>query len=145
MLHNKHIPDDYKYTSRDIQIAVLAGLIDSDGYCNKVGYDICLVNQRLRDDIADLCSSLGYHSTKTTCDKTCTNSSKGPVTGTYYRLFITGNDFSDLPLLLTYKRAKARRRGNANIHSLEIWKLENEVDIYEITVDGNCLMSTYIV
>jgi len=31
MLNNKHIPDIYKYNSREIRMAVLAGFIDTDG------------------------------------------------------------------------------------------------------------------
>ncbi len=32
---NKHIPEDYKINSQDIQLSVVAGLLDTDGTYNK--------------------------------------------------------------------------------------------------------------
>lgn len=146
LIKNKHIPLAYKYTDRSVQLAVLAGLIDSDGYLNDTHYDICLVNETLRDDIVDMCLSMGYAVTTQTCQKTCTNSSRGRVTGTYYRMYISGNDFSDLPLLLDYKKANPKIRGvDSEIRSLKVNKLDKDVDIYKIQVDGNCMLRDFSV
>ena len=44
---NKHIPYEYKCNSRQIRLAVLAGIIDSDGYYNRNCYDIVLKSEKL--------------------------------------------------------------------------------------------------
>lgn len=40
LLNNKHIPYEYKCNSRDVQLKLLAGLIDSDGYNKTNCYEI---------------------------------------------------------------------------------------------------------
>ena len=57
---NKHIPDVYKTNSRDVRLRLLAGLIDSDGSCNKMYTTIGTKSKRLADDIAFVARSLGF-------------------------------------------------------------------------------------
>jgi len=105
LIKNKHIPAEYLHNSREVRLAVLAGLIDSDGSnSNDRGFDIIQKNEQLADDIVYLVRSLGFWCDKKKCKKTCTNAKNGPVIGTYYRMYICGSDFSELPLLLEYKR-----------------------------------------
>ena len=58
--HFKHIPDDYKYGHREDRIAILQGLMDTDGYCGKAGhvefYSVC---KQLAEDVRELVWSLG--------------------------------------------------------------------------------------
>lgn len=61
LLNNKHIPAIYMYNSKEIRLALLAGLIDSDGYYDHSNiYEITQKNKRLSDDILYLCRSLGF-------------------------------------------------------------------------------------
>lgn len=57
----KFIPDIYKFNSKEVRLAVLQGLMDTDGYCNK--YDGCAyfysVSKQLVEDVAFLIRSLG--------------------------------------------------------------------------------------
>jgi len=105
LLNNKHIPREYLLNSRENQLKLLAGLIDSDGSnSNNRSLEITQKNERLADDIVYLARSLGFFCEKRQCRKTCTNAKNGPVTGTYYRMNIIGDDYTDIPLLMEYKR-----------------------------------------
>lgn len=140
LVKNKHIPDVYLKNNRKTRMAVLAGLIDSDGHNHgDRGIDIIQKNGRLADGIVSLARSLGFWCDKVKCKKTCTNSKNGPVTGTYYRMYIAGNDFSELPLLLEYKRPhpeKKTMRSDCSISGFKIKKL-GVGKYYGFELDGN--------
>lgn len=110
VLNNKHIPESYKRNSREIRLAVLAGLIDSDGHLHGNCYEIIQKNKHLADDITYLCRSLGFSCCQSLAQKTCTNSTNGRVTGTYYRCSITGAGLEEIPVLLMRKKAHVRRQ-----------------------------------
>jgi len=63
--HTKFIPDIYKYSSIENRIAILQGLMDTDGHCMKskngefVGTEYCSVSEQLADDVAEIVHSLG--------------------------------------------------------------------------------------
>lgn len=61
VLQNKHIPIEYLLSSREQRMALLRGLMDTDGYINERG--TCEFSQktgRLADDVYVLLRSLGY-------------------------------------------------------------------------------------
>lgn len=60
LLKNKYIPHYYKCNSRDIQLKLLAGFIDSTGYYYNNCYTIIQKNEKLLDDIIFLSRSLGF-------------------------------------------------------------------------------------
>jgi hypothetical protein len=61
----KFIPDIYKYSSIEDRLAILQGLMDTDGHCNKTddekfcGTEYCSVSEQLADDVAEIVHSLG--------------------------------------------------------------------------------------
>ena len=61
--HNKFIPDEYKYDSIENRIALLQGMMDTDGSveckntCPRASY--YTKSERLKDDFVELCSGLG--------------------------------------------------------------------------------------
>ena len=61
----KFIPDIYKYSSIENRLAILQGLMDTDGHCMKTkngefnGTEYCTVSERLADDVAEIVHSLG--------------------------------------------------------------------------------------
>jgi len=59
LLNNKHIPEEYKANSRDVQLQVLAGLLDSAGKVTRNGYDLMLKDKQLVQDVLFLVRSLG--------------------------------------------------------------------------------------
>ena len=134
LINNKHIPEEYLFNSRKVRLAVLAGLIDSDGSnSNNSGIDIVQKNERLANDIVYLARSLGFWCKKNKCTKTCSNN--GAV-GTYYRMYISGNDFSELPLLLEYKRPSLEKNRDTLNSSFKIQKLD-EGNYCGFGLDGN--------
>ena len=63
--YDKFIPECYKYASVEDRLALLQGLMDTDGHCMKSNKDIfsgtefSTVSERLSDDVAELVQSLG--------------------------------------------------------------------------------------
>lgn len=64
--HTKFIPDIYKYSSVENRIAILQGLMDTDGYvCKEPGAkhhnstEYCSVSKQLAQDVAEIVHSLG--------------------------------------------------------------------------------------
>ncbi len=58
--HTKFIPQQYLFSSEQDRLALLQGLIDTDGYCDASEYNICLTSKQLILDIQFLCESLGF-------------------------------------------------------------------------------------
>ena len=61
--YNSFIPDEYKYDSIENRVALLQGLMDTEGsveYEDNYSYvSFCTKSSRLRDDFIELCSGLG--------------------------------------------------------------------------------------
>ena len=61
--YNSFIPDEYKYDSIENRVALLQGLMDTEGsveYEDSYSYvSFCTKSSRLRDDFIELCSGLG--------------------------------------------------------------------------------------
>ncbi len=56
----KWVPEDYLFNTVDVRLAVLRGLMDSDGYADKRGVTVhYTTSERLADDVAFLVQSLG--------------------------------------------------------------------------------------
>jgi hypothetical protein len=137
VINNKHIPDVYKLNSRKIQLQVLAGLIDSDGSAVKGGWDIIQKNEKLFDDILFLARSLGFSCYKSKCQKTCTNSPNGPMTGTYFRCCISGAGIEDVPCKIIRKKHEPRTQIKNTLHTgIHLEKLDIG-EYYGFEIDGN--------
>jgi len=130
IINNKHIPDIYKYNSRKVRLAVLAGLIDSDGYNNHNCWEISQKSKRLSDDIIFLSRSLGFgaHFTKTKI----INKIK------YYRISIYG-ELSEVPVLLKRKKCtlKVGKRVKNPLHYGITVQSIGEGKYYGFEIDGN--------
>lgn len=103
----KHIPDDYKYNSREIRLQVLAGLIDSDGHYQQRNKQFEFTNksERLMDDVIFLARSLGFAAYKFETWKTCTNALGGPKRYKYFRTQIFGEGLEEIPVKIERKVA----------------------------------------
>jgi DNA segregation ATPase FtsK/SpoIIIE-like protein len=78
VLRNKHIPVLYLRASVAQRRALLAGLLDTDGYCSERGsVSLSLTNKRLAHDALDLVLGLGYKATMRTkpCKGRCEDTS----------------------------------------------------------------------
>jgi len=64
LFNNKHIPNEYMYSSRGQRLELLKGLMDSDGYIDKRGLGIFYnTNLKLAIQVKELIESLGYKTT----------------------------------------------------------------------------------
>lgn len=58
----KFIPEDYKYNTSEVRLAVLRGILDTDGTVNNNGIPMLITtSERLSNDVIWLCRSLGYN------------------------------------------------------------------------------------
>jgi hypothetical protein len=65
LLRNKHVPEMYLRASVNQRLALLQGLMDSDGYVDSIGRcEFVNTNERLSDAVVELVASLGLRSTK---------------------------------------------------------------------------------
>lgn len=137
LINNKHIPLHYKCNSRKIQLELLAGLIDSDGYYHDNCYEIVQKNETLLDEIVFLARSLGFSAFKKKVRKTCTNSNNGRVTGTYYLTNICGVGLEDIPVKCSRKQAHPRKLLRDCLkYRIKLEKLKED-DYYGFEIDGN--------
>lgn len=134
LLYNKHIPDDYKYNTREIRLQVLAGIVDTDGhvsYRSSGSIDITQKSKVLISDITELCYSLGF--------RVCTSIKY--VNGIpYHRVRISGNNMDSIPLKIPYKKAKliSNRKKDLSTSSLRITSI-GFGEYYGFTLSGNHL------
>jgi len=129
LLDNKHIPFDYLVSHRDDRMALLAGLIDSDGYMFNKSYEIAQKNKQLANNIVMLSRSLGY----------CAYIKEKTVKGVVYSLVKISGDLSDLPIKLKRKKFESRKQiKDVLVTGFEIDKLDID-DYYGFTLDKNSL------
>jgi FtsK/SpoIIIE family/FtsK alpha domain/Ftsk gamma domain/LAGLIDADG-like domain len=89
VLGNKHIPELYLRGSITQRRALLAGLLDTDGYCSERGnVNLGLTSERLAADAFDLVLGLGYKATMLT--KRCKGRSAS--TSTVYTVAFTAHE-----------------------------------------------------
>jgi intein/homing endonuclease len=60
LIDNKHIPDEYMYSSVNDRLNILAGLLDTDGSLTKNTYQISQSREHLSKQICFLARSLGF-------------------------------------------------------------------------------------
>lgn len=134
---NKHIPHIYKCNSREIQLQVLAGLIDSDGSAIIGGWDFIQKSEKLFDDVLFLARSLGFACYKQECIKTCANAPGGPKKGTYYRCTISGSGVEEVPCKIKRKKIQARLQNKDALHvGIKLEKL-TVGEYFGFEIDGN--------
>lgn len=57
--HTKFIPDVYKYNSSEVRLALLQGLVDTDGWINNSTFCYCTCSEQLKNDVLEIARSLG--------------------------------------------------------------------------------------
>jgi hypothetical protein len=134
--NNKHIPDIYKFNSRENRLKLLAGLLDSDGNLSSGIFEFTQKNEVLMNDVVYLARSLGF-----ACYKKEKNTSwtyKGVKNyGKAFRICISGEGIEQIPTIIPRKRADPRKQiKNVLVSGIKVEKLEED-DYYGFELDGN--------
>lgn len=129
---DKFIPFAYKVASEAERYELLAGLLDTDAYYNKLSnaYEYCTKSPQLADDIVFVCRSLGLYAIR--------GKSKFVNTVPYYRIHISG-DFSKLPAKVAIRKGAAYRNRKNNLVTAFKIRSVGWGEYYGFTVDGNHL------
>lgn len=107
ILGRKSIPLDYLVNDRTTRMAVLAGLIDTDGSLNAGGgYSLSTKWQHLSDEICWLAQSLGF---KATSVAGAAKNQSGK-SFRHHKVMISGNGLEELPVRIPRKRAPLRKQ-----------------------------------
>lgn len=127
VLNNKHIPCEYLTASREDRLALLAGLLDTDGSLDKTTIEITQKRKVLAEGIVYLSKSLGLHATL----------KPKVVKGvTYWRVHITRNIIIIPCLRLKTQTANATQRNNLHFGIRKVEPL-GVGDYYGFELDGN--------
>ena len=140
LYNNKHIPQDYKINAPEVQLQVIAGLIDTDGTYNskKSFFEITQRYDRkhILDDIKFMCECNGLKCSLSS--RVSTGKKKGIL---HYRLRISGN-LSIIPTKINRKKGiksasyKSKKCWNDYTFKVEPYKVD---EYYGFTVDKNHL------
>lgn len=115
LIKNKHIPNEYLYNTIDNRLKLLAGLIDTDGSLQRKTYEITQKNEKLSNNIVQLCRSLGFYTRIIKNEKYCIYKGEKRI-GIYYRITISLNQFArEVPVLLVRKKIKYQGFISTNI------------------------------
>ena len=104
LLNNKHIPVNYKINSEKNRLALLAGLIDSDGSKDLAGYSFYNNNKKLCEDIIFISRSLGFFASPIKEKFTTCNGKRFKS----YKVYISG-DVERIPLKIKRKITQKRK------------------------------------
>lgn len=139
---SKHVPHSYKVAPRGDRLAVLAGLLDSDGSLSGNGFDFISISPRLSDDVAFLARSLGLAAYVTPCRKSCQTG----ATGDYFRVSISG-DTDLIPNRIPRKKAKPRQQKKDVLRTgFTVEEIgEGEYFGFELDGDGRFLLDDFTV
>ena len=140
LVKNKHIPNIYKYNSRENMLQLIAGLVDTDGTLNqkKKFFEITQRYDRkhILEDIKFMCESMGF---KCSLTSRLSNGRKPGVL--HYRLRISGN-IENIPTKIKRKQyvrelaPRTRRNWCEYTFKVEPYGIG---DYYGFEVDGNHL------
>ena len=143
LMPKKFIPQDYKITSREIRLQVLAGLLDTDGHLQigdgknrkKINKSFTFVSKdkKLAEDVVFIARSLGLHASIKNRKINFPNSSK---IGIYWQVYIGGN-IEIIPTRIERKKAiKRERTTDSTITSIQIKSLKIG-EYFGFTLNGN--------
>lgn len=119
----KHIPDVFKYNSRQVRLKALAGLIDSGGSLLENGavYEFCITrkNERLMNDIVEVARSLGFASYSKHC------------------ITIYGQGVEEIPVLNLKKFKPRKSDKDVLLDSIKDITIEPDQEYFGFELDGN--------
>lgn len=134
LIRNKHIPPAFLRASIDQRMALLRGLMDTDGTCSKTGgiASFSTIRPRLRDDVRELVVSLGFKAKVTTGVARM----NGKNCGACYKVTFHANDQQVFRLRRKQDRVRDRVRDNFRGHEIRAVALVPTVPVQCLAVDS---------
>jgi superfamily II DNA or RNA helicase len=133
VFENKHIPDNYKKNTREVQLQVLAGCLDSDGYLGNNSFEILSKYPKLAEDICFIARSLGFAAYS---KKTIKSIKETGFKGEYYKVTISGN-IEQIPTKIKRKQARVRKQKKDVLVTGINVKSVGMGEYYGFEIDGN--------
>lgn len=129
----KSIPANYLTNTREVRLALLAGIIDTDGFVQTGTCEVTTVSAVLCEQILFLARSLGLAAY--TSEKIATIKSIG-FTGLYHRITLSG-DLAEVPCLVPRRQCAERRQiKRVNCTGFDAIPL-GEGEYFGFTLDGD--------
>uniref|UniRef100_A0A6C0KN12 DNA topoisomerase (ATP-hydrolyzing) n=1 Tax=viral metagenome TaxID=1070528 RepID=A0A6C0KN12_9ZZZZ len=141
LIKNKHIPKEYLMNDRETRLAVLAGIIDTDGNVSRNGTRISISqgmnHTQLAHDIVYLARSLGF-ACHMTIRKTSWTWKGEKKVGEAHVVNISGNGVEDIPTRLPRKKCASTIDKNTTKSTGVLTITDKGVgDYVGIQIDGN--------
>ena len=144
-LYYTHIPHNYKCNIKQIQIKLLAGLVDStytsfqDLSTHHIGYTIIHTNKQVIIDTIFIARSLGYGATKPS--KVCSSILYSPAVdlmtqSAYYKTVIYGNALNKIPTKCIIPPESIHNMTDPLLYPIQLKKMKED-DYYGFEIDGN--------
>jgi hypothetical protein len=139
LLGNKYIPDGYLRASREQRLALLQGLMDTDGGWNKARHQASFsaVNLPLARQVHELALSLGQRATYTTAPY-----SGFGVTGVAARVNFSPRDLN--PFRMPRKRDQVTYRAMSRAHRRLVTKIEDTLLVPTQCIEVDSSNHTYL-
>ncbi len=132
---NKFIPYEYKTSIHQDRLEILAGLLDTDGYCNGASFEFSSKSKILANDVAFISRSLGLAAYIEEMEKYC----QAGGGGIYYRVQVSG-DCSIIPTRIKRKQATERKQvKSVLVTGFKVEKVNDNQDYYGFNISGNHL------
>lgn len=129
----KRIPSNYLINNESTRLALLAGILDTDGYLTFGTYELTTVSAQLRDQYLFLARSLGFAAYAS--KKIGTIKSRG-FSGVYWRICISG-DVDRIPCKVKRRKAKPRKQIKRHLVTGFDAQPIGDGDYYGFTLDGD--------
>jgi hypothetical protein len=141
LINNKHIPEIYLTSNIEDRLALLAGLLDTDGSYDtaKNMFEFSQKSELITDQFVRLAKSLGYTTTK--------GKQQNNKFGNCFRVWLSGENLELIPTVLPRKQARPRAQiKNPHRYSFKIINLSID-DFYgfELDGDGRFVLGNFIV
>lgn len=146
IIYNKHVPDCYKYNTREVRLSLIAGLIDSIGCLTCIGgYKFVMKrkDEQLCNDMVEIIRSLGF----STCPLNFIKS-KNSSNCEYIKFGIDGERLQDFPVLLEKNKSNESNYSKniltTSIKDIKILK-DQEYFGFELNGNGRFLLKDFII
>jgi hypothetical protein len=110
LVRNKHVPTDYIVNDRPTRLAVLAGMIDSDGHVSNGGKRAVIIQTcpTITRQIEFLARSLGFNVSVTTCERKNVKILGGEPKNyrDSHKINISGEHLGEIPTILPRKKCE---------------------------------------